>query len=545
MGGSSESIDIPKANYTKDIQKLLTAYQKNMPGILAFEQQFRPQLQGLNLGDISSFLRGTDTQQGIWGLSQEAAMQAQQQLQGTRGAEIAGMTGQTAPVRGLISSMSPESAQAVEQQRQLAQRAGSLESEYGTAFTSAAGKYAPDIGRLSSTLEGADPYAMETLRGVTGVVGSNLGGLSGNVAPTITGRNLSTEQARAMADEAFARRGQLSQEEMRNAQQAAREASAASGRIGSGSQFAAEVLNREQAKAARRGEAYQAVQQAFGQTATAAQEQLAREQSLYGQRAGNVEREIGLRQAQYGQLASDVERNIGVRQGQYEQQAGNIGRNLGLLQGLFGQNLSALQQQEAAKQTGMGQFFAGQAGLQSMRGEQAGYYGGLSGLAGSNYLSPGLSILGSQPLSYQTGQQQLGLGLGAIGAGTPQLFSPDAALNLGAAERQNIVNAQAAQAQANAASSAGLMGGLGSAFNGLAGGIGQAGGFGAYFSDRRIKTEIKRVGYTDDGLPVYTFKYKGSEQTVMGVMAQDVEKVKPEAVTEVDGIKAVYYDMIQ
>lgn len=61
------------------------------------------------------------------------------------------------------------------------------------------------------------------------------------------------------------------------------------------------------------------------------------------------------------------------------------------------------------------------------------------------------------------------------------------------------------------------------------------------FSDRRLKEDIKRVGETDDGLGVYTYKYKGSPVTLMGVMAQEVEKVKPEAVGEIGGFKAVNY----
>jgi hypothetical protein len=90
-------------------------------------------------------------------------------------------------------------------------------------------------------------------------------------------------------------------------------------------------------------------------------------------------------------------------------------------------------------------------------------------LAQQFYTAPGMSALSSAPLSYSAGQQQLGLGLGAIGAGTPQLFDIGTALNLGAAQRQNIVNAQAAGAQASAARSAGLFQGLGSAIGGIGG----------------------------------------------------------------------------
>lgn len=60
-------------------------------------------------------------------------------------------------------------------------------------------------------------------------------------------------------------------------------------------------------------------------------------------------------------------------------------------------------------------------------------------------------------------------------------------------------------------------------------------------SDRRLKENIKRVGKTDDGLNVYTYNYKGNPLRHMGVMAQEVEKVKPGAVGEIGGFKAVDY----
>lgn len=49
-------------------------------------------------------------------------------------------------------------------------------------------------------------------------------------------------------------------------------------------------------------------------------------------------------------------------------------------------------------------------------------------------------------------------------------------------------------------------------------------------SDRRLKTSIQRVGTLDSGLAVYTFRYKAGGPTVMGVMADEVEKVSPHAV---------------
>ena len=63
----------------------------------------------------------------------------------------------------------------------------------------------------------------------------------------------------------------------------------------------------------------------------------------------------------------------------------------------------------------------------------------------------------------------------------------------------------------------------------------------ALMSDRRVKEDITQVGTLDNGLPVYTFKYKGGDTMHMGVMAQDVEKVNPDAVLEIGGIKHVNY----
>lgn len=42
------------------------------------------------------------------------------------------------------------------------------------------------------------------------------------------------------------------------------------------------------------------------------------------------------------------------------------------------------------------------------------------------------------------------------------------------------------------------------------------------FSDRRLKTDVKRVGRTDAGVPIYTYRYVWGGPVHMGVMAQDV-----------------------
>ena len=82
----------------------------------------------------------------------------------------------------------------------------------------------------------------------------------------------------------------------------------------------------------------------------------------------------------------------------------------------------------------------------------------------------------------------------------------------------------------------------GQAANGMFGALGQLGAAGiGLLSDIRVKTDVSRVGTLDNGLPVYAYRYIWGGPMQIGVMAQDVEKVNPEAVTEFDGIKAVNY----
>ncbi len=78
-------------------------------------------------------------------------------------------------------------------------------------------------------------------------------------------------------------------------------------------------------------------------------------------------------------------------------------------------------------------------------------------------------------------------------------------------------------------------------------GIGSAIGAGlsavASLSDRRAKEDVSRVGFTDDGQPVYKFRYRGSPKFQIGLMADEVEKSHPEAVGDGPyGMKMVNYD---
>lgn len=60
-------------------------------------------------------------------------------------------------------------------------------------------------------------------------------------------------------------------------------------------------------------------------------------------------------------------------------------------------------------------------------------------------------------------------------------------------------------------------------------------------SDRRAKTDVKKVGSLHDGQPIYRYKYKGDPTTQIGLMAQDVEKKNPDAVGNLGNLKTVDY----
>ena len=144
--------------------------------------------------------------------------------------------------------------------------------------------------------------------------------------------------------------------------------------------------------------------------------------------------------------------------------------------------------------------------------------------------------------SYQAPIQTLGT---LLGEGQPQSLTssltqtPQANVqpaNYESLAMQNYQN-QLQQYQAT-------MSGISGVAGDLLGGLARAVPFAAS-SDRRIKENIQRVGTLNNGLPVYIFNFKKDPDGIpqIGLMAQDVEKMFPEAVVEIDGIKHVYYSL--
>jgi hypothetical protein len=77
------------------------------------------------------------------------------------------------------------------------------------------------------------------------------------------------------------------------------------------------------------------------------------------------------------------------------------------------------------------------------------------------------------------------------------------------------------------------------------GGGGRGGGGGGRRSDITLKHDITLLGHLDNGLGFYRFSYNGSHKAYVGVIAQEVQFVRPDAVMRgADGTLRVRYDRI-
>lgn len=134
------------------------------------------------------------------------------------------------------------------------------------------------------------------------------------------------------------------------------------------------------------------------------------------------------------------------------------------------------------------------------------------------------------------GMQGAGMGMNAIGqgAGVMNQTASSAGSNYQGAGSTytNIAGIQQKSQAANMEMMGSVVGAAGKAFS---------------LSDRRLKTDVVQVGTLANGLPVYSFRYKAGGPTVIGVMADEVARVRPEAVDpnyKGSGFSAVDYSML-
>jgi hypothetical protein len=86
--------------------------------------------------------------------------------------------------------------------------------------------------------------------------------------------------------------------------------------------------------------------------------------------------------------------------------------------------------------------------------------------------------------------------------------------------------------------------GLQYGYAGSPGGAGTTPGLSGIFSDRRLKTNIERISTRPDGLGVYEFEYIWGGGKHIGLMAQEVLGIYPDAVGSVGGYYTVDYSRV-
>jgi hypothetical protein len=181
--------------------------------------------------------------------------------------------------------------------------------------------------------------------------------------------------------------------------------------------------------------------------------------------------------------------------------------------------------------------------------EQAGYLGPQMALqAGQLRDQQSQRQLSDEVARYQYGQEEpymrlsryMPLVMGGAGQSqtqsTPTSYNPLSQLlgaGLAGAGIYNMLGSGAASGLASMAPSA-----LGSTIAGMT--------LPFAISDERAKEDVRRVGKTDSGQPIYTYKYKGdpSGVTHMGVMAQELKGDNRKALRGAGGLLGVDYEEI-
>jgi hypothetical protein len=146
----------------------------------------------------------------------------------------------------------------------------------------------------------------------------------------------------------------------------------------------------------------------------------------------------------------------------------------------------------------------------------------------SRALGPGLGYAGPTQGS-QMQQMSNTFGNAMTMAGNVGSFNANMLDTRANSAMNNWAAMRGASMQAGAMNNAATMGMIGGIGGGLLSGAGFA------LSDKREKKDIKPLGKAGSvlGLKTYSYKYKGDDKTRIGMMAQDVQKVLPEAVKEV------------
>jgi hypothetical protein len=276
-------------------------------------------------------------------------------------------------------------------------------------------------------------------------------------------------------------------------------------------------------RAAQQQAAQQALaigQQGFGQGLAAAQQQGALGQQLFNMNATTGQNAAALGQQVYGQGTNTAQQQSAMGNTLFNQGATTAAQQAALGQQQFGQGAAAAAQQAAL---GQQQFAQGN----TAAGTSAALGQGLYGM-GAN-----------------TASQLAALGTGAQGAALSGAGAQLAAGQVDQATQQAENTAkynEFLQAQSLPYQQLKLAGDIALGTGTASGSTTTTAQPGGFFSDERLKENIKAVGKTFDGQTIHSYNYKGDPRTQIGLIAQEVQKHHPEAVGLAGGYKTVDYD---
>ena len=288
------------------------------------------------------------------------------------------------------------------------------------------------------------------------------------------------------------------------------------------------------------------------------------------EQAQRAQQQLGLRGIQTQEANQLMNAQLGLRGMQGQEQQNRFANYLGADAQRYGQRMGD-RQQSLAEQVAKAQQQLGLRGIQAQ--EAATRMQGQLGLRGLQQQAANNMMQGQLGLR---GQQLQGTGMRAnqqLGVGNQQLQASIANAQQSLANRQQMMNEQMIQRTQPTNDLASLLSATGagqvpntqqyglpapnymqlvgnqyasnqnrqaSNKGGLTSLAGAA--FNA-FSDRRLKDDIEPVGKLFNGLTVYKFRYKGERATQIGLMADEVQRMHPNAVGEIGGYKTVQYDL--
>lgn len=474
MYGGDTAIQAPAApNYQESMRDILKAQVEMAPEVYAREAEYQPKYAQLQ-ANVQGYLGEQALRQAAQMYPQVAQIEAGYNA-ANRAAELQQLQSTLPQYQQAFAALTPGYQEALGSTGALAQQSmrQALQRPELTAFEQ--GVAGPQAGQQIGAIQG--PMAGDIVGAVQGPrVGGFVGGVRGpQMQSGLNQINQGTVQqylntmpgaqdyanflAQSSAQELSAGKS-LTPEEQRLADQSARSAFAARGTALGGQAVNAEILNRASVQNQRYQQRLANAQQAAGTIQSIYQPALA--QSLQRQQAG-LEYGLGAQQQAFGQALSREQLGFGAQQAAFEQAMNRENLRSATQQTAFGQALSREQLGMGVQETAFQQALQrGQAEQQRLRGAteiQAGQAQLGAGAMGQLQAAqaPVLQAFYKQPIlqGQVGGAQQMGMNMGQ--AAGPQLFNPESQTGMGSiyGAYNSQMNLAGAQAQANAAKSAG------------------------------------------------------------------------------------------